>query len=248
MIEMNRDNAITLKAKRLSSVQPTIQMAKLDKGAKQRFDRQATLAIVMGARPFSLFEDKYMRGFIQSVSGNTYTPPGRDNIGGKELDGLYNELMEEVTSKLASQNTFHFILDESNDVSSNRMINLSVHCPRLGSFFIGNTNTFAATLNATFFVSWFINLVGKFTKGDWAKVSGIATDTCAIIRKMWRVLESDLKLKHVFMVPCDSHGIQLLIKDLIDGVPFIKSTVARAQKIARSFRKATKQYNILREH
>jgi hypothetical protein len=120
----------------------------------------------MRARLFSLFEDKYIRGFIQSVSGNTYTPPGRDNISGKELNGLYNELIEEVTSKLASQNTFHFILNESNNVSSNRIINLSVHCPRLSSFFIGNTNTFAITLNITFFVSWFIDLVGRFIKGD----------------------------------------------------------------------------------
>jgi len=47
------------------------------------------------------------------------------------------------------------------------------------------------------------------------------------------------------MIPYDSYDIQLLIKDLINSVPFIKETMARAQKIAKSFYKAIKQYNIL---
>jgi hypothetical protein len=38
---------------------------------------------------------------------------------------------------------------------------------------------------------------------------------------MWKGLESQVSLKHVFMIPCDSYSIQLLIKDLIDLVPFV---------------------------
>ena len=83
MAELGKDNAITLKAKRLSSKQPALQMAKLDKGVKERFDKQATLAVIMGARLFSLFEEPYMKSFIQSVSGNTYTPPSSRKIGRK---------------------------------------------------------------------------------------------------------------------------------------------------------------------
>jgi len=79
---------------------------------------------------------------------------------------LYADLKAEVTSKLAPQETFYFILDESTDISANRMINLSVYIPRLGSFFIDNTDAFSATLNAAFFVNWFINLVGDFVYND----------------------------------------------------------------------------------
>ena len=76
-------------------------MAKLNKGAKERFDKQGALAVIMGARPFSLFKEPYMKSYIQSVSGNTYTPPSGYKIGGKELDSLYADLQVEVAVKLA---------------------------------------------------------------------------------------------------------------------------------------------------
>ena len=101
MKELNRDNAITLLANSLSSRQPQLQMIRLDKGARERLNKQATLAIIMGARPFNLFEERYMKAFIHSVSGNTYTLPERHSIAGKELDLLYTELTNELTAKLA---------------------------------------------------------------------------------------------------------------------------------------------------
>jgi hypothetical protein len=42
------------------------------------------------------------------------------------------------------------------------MINLSIAIPWLGSFFIDNWNALSKTLNAIFFVNWFITQVGTF--------------------------------------------------------------------------------------
>jgi hypothetical protein len=46
-------------------------------------------------------------------------------------------------------------------------------------------------------------------------------------------------------VPCDSHGLQLLIKDILKTEPFA-STIAKAQTIVSTFHQAKKQYAILR--
>lgn len=50
----------------------------------------------------------------------------------------------------------------------------------------------------------------------------------------------------MIFAPYDSHGLQLLIKDLYETAPF-NDTLLAAQRIARGFHKAKKQYAILRE-
>jgi hypothetical protein len=47
------------------------------------------------------------------------------------------------------------------------------------------------------------------------------------------------------VLPCGSHGLQLLIKDILEREPFA-STIAKAQLIVSTFHHAKKQYAILR--
>ncbi len=35
------------------------------------------------------------------------------------------------------------------------------------------------------------------------------------MRALWKSLKKDPRLEHIFCAPCDSHGIQLLIKDIL---------------------------------
>jgi hypothetical protein len=76
-------------------------------------------------------------------------------------------------------------------------------------------------------------------------MSSLSTDTCATMRKTWSSLEKHLSLSHLFFVPCDSHGLQLLIKDILESKPF-SDTIGKAQTIVTAFRQAKKQYAILR--
>ena len=65
------------------------------------------------------------------------------------------------------------------------------------------------------------------------------------MRSTWTGLESVDQLSHVLFVPCDSHGLQLLIKDLLEQ-PRIQEVMRMAQAIVQAFYKAKKQYAILR--
>jgi hypothetical protein len=51
-------------------------------------------------------------------------------------------------------------------------------------------------------------------------------------------------LKHAFFIPCDSYGLQLLIKDVLESQPFC-DIIAKAQMIVLTFHQAPKQYAIL---
>jgi hypothetical protein len=64
---------------------------------------------------------------------------------------------------------------------------------------------------------------------------------------MWAELEISPKLKHCFFIPCDSHGLQLLVKDLL-SLPFLKDIVDKGQCIVKSFRHAPLQDARLRQY
>src|SRR5579859_1654934 len=64
---------------------------------------------------------------------------------------------------------------------------------------------------------------------------------------MWEQLESYDNFKHCLFIPWDSHGIRLLIKDVLELPPF-SSIVKQAQILVKAFRKAHLQYACLREN
>lgn len=66
------------------------------------------------------------------------------------------------------------------------------------------------------------------------------------MRSFWSIMGEKPAWDHSFFVPCDSHGIQLLMKH-ISELNWFCTTFKRAQQIATFFHKAEKQLEILRE-
>ena len=107
---------------------------------KKQLDADAAMAVYMGGRPFRIYEDPYIKQFISRISTNTYTPPGRHLVGGVLLDEAYLAVKEKVDTLLQGQTQPNFVLDDSLNINSQRMVNLSVVVPGYGSFFIANEN------------------------------------------------------------------------------------------------------------
>jgi hypothetical protein len=64
---------------------------------------------------------------------------------------------------------------------------------------------------------------------------------------VWEHLRLRPGLQHLFFIPCDSHGIQLLIQDLINSIPQFKNVHDNAQTIAKAFKNIHLQYARLRD-
>jgi hypothetical protein len=229
-------------AKRQQTLQLGVQS--LSHAKKQKLDSAAALAVYMGARPFALWEDTYMRKFIDLLSDSLYKPPYRQVIGGELLLKAYEDVRGKVLSLLDQQATIQFILDESPDINHRRMVNLSAVVPGFGSFYLENHHVGDKALTASFYVEWFLKKALAYCS-DPNRISSLSTDTCATMRLTWTGLENHPLLKHAFFVPCDSHGLQLLIKDILGCQPFA-DTIAKAQTIVSTFHQAKKQYAILR--
>lgn len=68
------------------------------------------------------------------------------------------------------------------------------------------------------------------------------------MRNLWALIKADPQTKHIFTVPCDSHGLQLLIKDILEEIEWFTKVFAVAQKIGTKFRTSPKQLSILQQH
>src|SRR5438552_10256441 len=58
----------------------------------------------------------------------------------------------------------------------------------------------------------------------------------------------DPDLKNCLFVPCDSHGLQLLVKDIVEHIPVFKATLEQAQAVVKAFKNAPLQLSFLREY
>jgi hypothetical protein len=138
------------------------------------------------------------------------------------------------------------VMDESSDIAGNRIINLSFVTPH-GVFYVDTEDSGAESLTSHYLAQWFIDHVEQaIGSGNWHRVNSLATDTCATMRGVWKKLEETEKTKHLFFIPCESHGLQLLIKDILETHPYSK-ILEKAQSVASFFHSAKKQYAILRE-
>jgi hypothetical protein len=224
--------------------QRTLTLPSLPLIRKRKLDAMAAKAVYMGARPFRLYEESYMKDFIQAVSDGVYNPPSSRLIGGDLLDQEYTSLKSKIELLLQSQEKLNFVLDESPNISSRRIVNISVVIPQYGSIFLNNEDVGDESLNTSFFTNWFMKMALPY---DLSRVSSLTTDTCATMRATWTGLEYTKQLAHALFIPCDSHGLQLLMKDILE-LPQIAPVIASAQTIVVAFRRSQKQYAILRSY
>jgi hypothetical protein len=98
--------------------QQTLTISSMPIIRKRKLDSMAAMAVYMGARPFCLWEDIYMRDFIIFATDNLYQPPNRILISGDLLDQQYIEVKDKVDALLCGQDSLSFVLDESTNISS----------------------------------------------------------------------------------------------------------------------------------
>lgn len=54
--------------------------------------------------------------------------------------------------------------------------------------------------------------LSELLQGHWKRINSVATDTCATMLAVWKILDRNPRLfqARALFVPCDSHGLQVL--------------------------------------
>jgi hypothetical protein len=204
------------------------------------------MAIYMSTRPFSAVADDYSRVMLQRGFAN-FTPPSRQALAREWLEICYDEVKTEARATWLNEEYLNTVMDENTDVSGNRIVNLSF-ATRLGSFYVDAEACGVETQSAEFLAGWYKSkVVGFLGPGQWWRVNSLATDTCDTMRAVWEILRRNSDTRHLLFVPCDSHGLQLLINDILETFPYSR-ILEKATDVVSFFCRAKKQMVILREH
>ena len=184
--------------------------------------------------------------FVHALN-TAYKVPDRHRVAEELLLQCYNQVSSEVKELLGDVQFLNFVSDESDDKARRHIANLSVNTPQQGAFFLWNFHTKDQNQTASFLASLIIPEIIDACNNDLSRFNSLATDTYAVMRAMHCLMEQDLRFFHLFFVLCDSHGIQLLIKRILE-LPQYERLVKNAQAIVAGFAHSRLQLGIFREH
>jgi hypothetical protein len=227
-------------------IQAMLSPPKTSMQKKDLLDLKFAAAVYEAGHPFTMYEKPAIQEAFQLLDPS-YTPPSAKLLGTRLLEEAYMREREEVGRRIASAKYLNFTTDESDSVRRDRIANLSANLLHDGAFHLRSLCTGSTTHSAENLANLVMDELSIWTDGNFERVNSINTDTCSTMRKLHDVLQAKPELEHVFFTLCDSHGLQLLIKDILQ-IPWFASVVKRISKIVGDFRKSLLQLAILREY
>lgn len=141
----------------------------------------------------------------------------------------------------------NIILDGSNNYSGNRLINVSIHIPKIAAFYWTSIDTGQHKHTAKEMIKIVEPLILETVDNNTSKINAFVTDTCSAMRKFHRELALKPQFSGALFTLCDSHGFQLLIKDILKVSPH-KNVTTSAQTLVAFFNKSKLQLAHLRSH
>lgn len=199
-------------------------------------------AIYYGGLPLSVFDKNPF--FDQFCALYNCEVPRRVALATTMLDSAYDTLQTTLTKDVLERTSrLSFTIDETTNIRGHRVINIAVVTPDGLSLHWSTFDVGSRTLSAEELEKILVPKILQISKTKEA-VNAYITDTCSLMRKLWGVLRPTF-LK-TFFVPCDAHGLQLIIKDVL-YLPRIEDVFKDAQNIAMAFKTSPKQHAILRE-
>jgi len=224
----------------------TSRVQRLSPTEKHDADISFALAIYMNNLPFNVTQSPYFLALFQKISP-AYKPPSSFLLRTTLLDETYHLVKEDVEKVIQSSYYLNIITDESENISKDRIINISVNTDR-GTFHYYSENAGSMAFTAENLAAWLMGKLGELIQGDWDRINSFATDTCSTMLLLWRILAANqrLQLSKALFVPCDSHGLQLLIKDVL-GIPYYKVIQSQIMLVINTFRRSPLQLSILCE-
>jgi len=193
--------------------QTPINFPRISKSEKANLDIQAAMWCFMGNHPFTMFESTFAMTFLHGLN-SAYKPPSRKMISGPLLDAVYSQVKTRTDNVITTLQHINVIMDESTNINSTRISNISIQLDAGSLHYISEdiwTIQMTAFASAQWLRSHLINLVSN----EPTRLNSITNDTCSTMFSMWGEIEKFPEFKHVFFVPCDSHGLQLFVKDLL---------------------------------
>ncbi len=195
-----------------------------------------------------------MLAFLQALRqpNSSYKPPSRSTILEAWLPRIYEDVRKKVLDEvIAPASMLNVIFDASDDASGHRQVNISIATPEYPAVFwtlvdTGSTRH-AAPQMADIVRDKIQELVDDGMRQDWSRINAFISDTCSTAIATCRELTQRPGLEHAFSVFCDSHGLQLLVKDLFNQPGILKERFQKCMSVVGVFTTSPLQLARLRD-
>ena len=236
-------NFLTKLASECEDGQQKLNFPSIPPQAKKDLDLAFAKVCYIHALPFNLYESEAMQNALHKVNP-AYKPPTRRSVAGALLDSTYESLKVEVEATIAIFDWINCISDESTNINTARIFNTCLHTPH-DALHWSSDDIDATQLTAENAATMIRKNMHAISKGQPERINNLSTDTCDTMLSIHRRLAQYPELKHIFFIPCDSHGLQLLVKNIL-GLPSFKAILEKGQKIVKAFKKSPLQLARLR--
>ena len=199
------DRVKAAKRKRVATI--TDFFSTQDKSAEELF----AIAVLTSTATFSQFESPEWEAFWKKMK---FSPPKRNTLRDTWLPRIYGQLKQMVEAVADSSSYIQIVQDGSSNIAKERIENISFIVGD-ESYYWQTTAVGAAKASAEATTENIVEEAKKITKGDLTRWNAFSSDTDSTQRAVWSKLRSSYETQHVHSVPCDSHGLQLLLKDIL---------------------------------
>jgi hypothetical protein len=192
-----------------------VSVIKLIAEEQGRLQKKAAYAVYCGARPFGLYQDHYLADLITSLHPG-FKSPSEWQLRNTLFDDCYKETLREVCTVIRRCEWLNISIDESSTSGTKERVFNYCIITNTGTFCMKQEVVGLGALTAERQADWLDNqldelfVLFKQFFGDDAElplVNSVATDICAIMRKMWIDLKARKRFKYTLFIPCDSHGV-----------------------------------------
>ena len=222
------------------------QVVTLSNRQMEKLRYASAKAIFKDGRSANLFQGTGMKEFLSELNP-AFKPASTATILGTYLPQIYKETKDAVKELVNNATHVNVILDGSDIVSGHRVLNCSLQLPRGVVVYWQNKNTEEKIMNAEAYLQLTKEIMHDvFNDGNFSRLNSFSTDTNSTMRSFHRLLSQDPEFKHCFTVLCDSHGLQLLIKDVLEVEPW-KHTIAACKELIATMKTSKLQLARLRE-
>jgi hypothetical protein len=178
-----------------------------DKSSEQLF----ALAIYTSTANFSMFETPQWEDFFKRLK---FDIPSRQRLSGDLLRSCYADVKDQVLAVAAAEEHIQIISDGSSNIAKIRVENVSFMAGGI-SYYWKSTGIGAIRAGSDWTLDHLKGQALEITMGNLKKWTAFSSDTNNTQRRCWELIARDAELAHVHNIPCESHGHQLSIKDIL---------------------------------
>lgn len=225
--------------------QSMLRMPRFSSADQKEADELVAIAIFCTGSKLSLLDYYRWQRFLRKLNP-VYRISYRNIVGGLLLDQAYKSMKQEVMSVIQSSGCINFVIDGSDNVNQQRITNLS--CSIEGIFYyLCNEDIPGVKHDTQLLAQWIDNKILEYCNWQPLRINFYAIDTENKMRAVHTILSSTDDFKHVFWIPCDSYGLQLLMRDIAE-LPWFAEVFKQVSSVVNYFYCSGKQIAMLRKY